>query len=68
MATFDFPNELLQLERSAWTALQAGTLTTDQAAAVQDRITAYATEAGASRVDVEMALKKTVRHTETASA
>lgn len=64
MATFDFPDELLQLERSAWAALQAGTLTTEQAAAVQDGVTAYAAEHEASRVDVEMALKRAVRHAE----
>lgn len=62
MADFDFPDDLLELERSAWAALQAGTLTVDQAAAVQDGVTAYATEAGLPRYDVEMALKKAVRH------
>ena len=67
MTTFDFPKDLLELERDAWTAIQAGRLTVDQATAVQDRITTYATEAGQDRHAVEMALKKTVRHPEPAA-
>lgn len=64
MTDFDFPPDLIELERTAWKALQAGRLTVDQAVAVQDGITAYAEEAGLPRIEVEMALKKTVRHTE----
>jgi len=64
VATFDFPDDLLAAERAAWDALQAGTLTVDQANAVQQQVAAYAAEAGLDRYTVEMALKKTVRHTE----
>lgn len=62
MATIDFPEDLIQLERSAWEAIQAGNLRVAQATAVQDGITAYAEEAGLDRYAVEMALKKAVRH------
>ncbi|MGY1579121.1 hypothetical protein [Streptomyces sp. MN13] len=64
MADIDIPDDLLELERSAWAAQQAGTLTPDMAAAVQARVTEYAAEAGLSRYDVEMALKRAVRHAE----
>lgn len=64
MTDFDFPDDLLAAERTAWEAIQAGTLTVDQATAVQDGVTAYATEAGLDRYTVEMALKKAVRHPE----
>lgn len=66
MATIDFPADLIELERSAWAAIQAGTLTVDQAQAVQDAVTAHAAEAGLDRHDVEMGLKRAVRHAETA--
>ncbi|AJP04806.1 hypothetical protein TU94_28540 [Streptomyces cyaneogriseus subsp. noncyanogenus] len=62
MSDFDFPDDLLELERAAWAAMQAGTLTVDQATAVQGRITAYAAEAGLDRYTVEMVLKKAVWH------
>jgi len=62
VADIDFPADLLELERSAWAAIQAGTLAPDQAAAVQAGVTAFATEAGLDRYTVEMALKKAVRH------
>jgi hypothetical protein len=64
VATIDFPADLLELERSAWAAIQAGTLTTAQATAVQDAVTEYAAEGGHDRHEVEMALKKAVRHGE----
>lgn len=66
MSDFDFPDDLLELERSAWAAIQAGTLTVDQANAVQAAVTAFAEETGADRYKVEMALKKAVRHGEAA--
>jgi hypothetical protein len=59
---YDFPPTLLAAEREAWAAIQEQRLTLDQAVAVQDGITAYAAEAGLPRYDVEMALKKAVRH------
>ena len=64
MSDFDFPDSLLELERSAWAAIQAGTLTPEQADEVQQAITAYAAEHEADRYKVEMALKKAVRHGE----
>lgn len=67
VSTFNFPDTLIAAERSAWAAIRAGQLTTDQAAAVQDGITAYAAEHKADRYEVEMALKRAVRHPETAS-
>jgi hypothetical protein len=62
--TIDYPNDLIELERTAWQAQQAGTLTPEQALAVQVRITEHAAEAGLDRYTVEMALKKAVRHPE----
>jgi hypothetical protein len=62
VADIEFPDTLLELERSAWAAIQAGALTVDQARAVQESVSAYAAEAGLSRYDVEMALKRAVRH------
>jgi hypothetical protein len=64
VTTFDFPDDLLAAEREAWAAIQAGTLTVAQADAVLAGVTAYAKAAGVSRYDVEMALKKAVRHAE----
>jgi hypothetical protein len=67
VSDYDFPDDLLTAEREAWAAIQAGTLTVDQADAVQAGVTAYAEAAGLSRYDVEMALKKAVRHPEATS-
>ncbi|MFF9309864.1 hypothetical protein ACF1BS_03045 [Streptomyces sp. NPDC014748] len=64
MSAIDFPDDLLALERAAWEAQQAGTLTTAQAAAVQARVTEFAAEQGLDRYVVEMALKRAVRHPE----
>lgn len=64
MAGIDFPEDLLELERAAWAAIQQGTLTAAQATAVQAAITKYAQEAGLPRVEVEMGLKRAVRHPE----
>ncbi|MFJ5157011.1 hypothetical protein ACIQCF_36860 [Streptomyces sp. NPDC088353] len=66
MATIDFPADLLALELTAWEAQQAGTLTTKQAAAVHEAIGAFAEQAELPRLDVEMGLKKAVRHSEAA--
>ncbi|MGW1949990.1 hypothetical protein ACWCRC_37505 [Streptomyces sp. NPDC001940] len=64
MADIDFPDDLIELERSAWEQIQAGTLTVDTALAVQQAVTAFASETKQSRIDIEMALKKRVRHPE----
>lgn len=62
MATIDFPDNLIALERSAWEEIQAGRLTVATARAVQDGIAAFAEQAGLPRYDVEMGLKRAVRH------
>lgn len=64
MPDFDLPVHLLNLEQTAWQAIRAGTLTTDQAAAAQDAITAFAAEHRHDRHEVEMGLKRAVRHGE----
>jgi hypothetical protein len=64
VSDIDFPDGLIELERSAWTAQQEGNLTPGQAADVQAAVTAFAEQTGLSRYDVEMGLKRTVRHAE----
>jgi hypothetical protein len=64
VSDFDFPPDLVAAEREAWAAIQAGTLTPELADVMQDRLTAYATEAGVNRYKAEMALKRAVRHPE----
>jgi hypothetical protein len=63
--TITFPPDLLALEARAWEEIQAGTLTVDTARAVHEGISAYAAEADTSRYEVEMELKKAVRHAAT---
>lgn len=60
----ELPDDLLALERAAWDELQAGRLTAGTAAAVQAAVTAHAEQAGVDRYEVEMALKRAVRHVE----
>lgn len=67
--TIDFPADLLALEDRAWEEIQAGALTVDTAHAVHAGIDAFvrrANEAGGevARIDVEMGLKRVVRHRE----
>lgn len=64
MSDIDFPDDLVQLERSAWEAAQRGELTAEQAAKVQAGISAFAQASGLDRFTVEMALKRRVRHPE----
>lgn len=64
MADIDFPDNLIQLERSAWEEQQRGALTVDTAHAVHEAVAAFAEEAGLPRIDVEFGLKQAVRHTE----
>jgi hypothetical protein len=66
--TIDFPEPLLALERSAWEQIQKGELTVDTARAVHEGIAAFAEQAGVPRYDVEMGLKRAVRHAEDAAA
>lgn len=60
--TINFPAHLLALEARAWKEIQAGALTVDTARAVQEGVSAYAAEAEVGRYEVEMGLKKAVRH------
>jgi hypothetical protein len=64
VADIDFPEQLVELERSAWAAAQQGALTAGQAAEVQAGITAFAEASGLDRYTVEMGLKRVVRHSE----
>ncbi|MEV6737856.1 hypothetical protein AB0N14_13370 [Streptomyces sp. NPDC051104] len=66
MTAFDFPEDLLALESRAWEEIQAGRLTTATAGAAQDAVSVFAAEGGHDRYEVEMALKKAVRHPEPA--
>jgi hypothetical protein len=68
VADIEFPDDLIELERSAWAEIQTGTLTVDTARAVHEAVAAFAKQAGVGRYDVEMGLKKVVRHTEAEAA
>lgn len=60
----ELPDDLIALERTAWAEIQAGRLTVDTARAVHEAVAAFAEQAGVGRYDVEMGLKKAVRHAE----
>jgi hypothetical protein len=60
--------DLLQLEERAWAEIQEGALTVDTALAVQIAVTAHAEATGELRYEVELELKKRVRHPESAGA
>lgn len=60
----ELPDELIQLEETAWAEIQAGALTVETAQAVQQGITDLAKATGEDRFKVEAALKKHVRHPE----
>lgn len=62
MTATDFPDALIALESAAWEELQAGQLTIPTAAAVHAAVREYAAETGIARVDVEMGVKRVVRH------
>jgi hypothetical protein len=62
VSDIEFPDDLIEAERSAWTAIQNGGLTVEMAAAVHEQIAAYAAEAELPRLDVETKLKRFVRH------
>jgi hypothetical protein len=68
VATIDFPDDLIELERSAWAEIQDGRLTVGTARAVQEAVVAFAEQAGVPRYDVEMGLKRIVRHPVAAEA
>lgn len=56
--------ELIELERAAWAEQQGGALTVPTALAVQTAVTEHAKVTEQPRLDVEMALKRAVRHPE----
>lgn len=62
----DLPTELIELERSAWTEIQAGELTVETALAVHEAVAAYVAreDVDETRLAVEMQLKRHVRHPE----
>ncbi|NEB83983.1 hypothetical protein G3I43_07295 [Streptomyces anulatus] len=65
MADIDIPEHLIALERAAWSEQQAGALTLESAAAVQAAYREHAAAMpGVSRLELEMATKKAVRHPE----
>ncbi|MFH9610407.1 hypothetical protein [Streptomyces sp. NPDC017448] len=64
MTDIDIPESLIALERTAWAEQQAGALTVETAAAVQQAYTEHAAATGQSRYKVEQAVKKIVRHPE----
>ncbi|OXY83845.1 hypothetical protein [Streptomyces sp. 2R] len=65
MAKIDIPQHLIDLESTAWAEQQVGDLTVESAAAVQQAITERAaTDGKVSRCELEMAVKKAVRHPE----
>ncbi|QRV28829.1 hypothetical protein I6J39_17050 [Streptomyces californicus] len=62
MADTDIPESLIELERNAWAEQQAGALTVETAAAVQQAYTEHAAATGRSRYELEKAVKRLVRH------
>ncbi len=64
VADIDIPESLIALERTAWAEQQAGALTVETAAAVQQAYTEHAVAKGLSRYEVERATKRLVRHPE----
>ena len=62
MADIDIPPHLIELESAAWTEQQAGALTYATADAVQAAYREHAASAGVSRLELEMAVKRAVRH------
>ncbi|MFF0400941.1 hypothetical protein ACFYSJ_35215 [Streptomyces sp. NPDC005248] len=60
----ELSDELIELERAAWTEQQENGLTMETAARVQAAITAHAEATAQSRYAVEMELKRVVRHPE----
>jgi hypothetical protein len=64
----ELPDELIELERSAWAEIQAGALTVETARAVHEAVAAFVEQTGKPRLEVEMGLKKAVRHPESEAA
>ncbi|MFD5631571.1 hypothetical protein [Streptomyces sp. NPDC127072] len=66
MATIELPDDLIAREHAAWTEIQAGGLTVPTALAVHTGIAAHADATGETRLAIEEALKRAVRHPDTA--
>ncbi|WP_228988580.1 hypothetical protein [Streptomyces sp. DH8] len=64
MADIDIPPHLIELESAAWAEQQAGALTLATADAVQAAYREHAASTGVSRLKLEMATKRVVRHPE----
>ncbi|MFJ9113037.1 hypothetical protein [Streptomyces sp. NPDC102283] len=63
MADIGIPQHLIDLERTAWAEQQAGALTLESATAVQAAYREHAAiTGGVSRLELEMATKRRVRH------
>ncbi|MFE4718901.1 hypothetical protein ACFRLW_21130 [Streptomyces sp. NPDC056728] len=62
----ELPDDLIALERTAWTEIQEGRLTVSTALAVHVATTAYAArdDVEATRLVIEEELKRLVRHPE----
>ncbi|ROQ72569.1 hypothetical protein EDD95_5147 [Streptomyces sp. CEV 2-1] len=58
----ELADELIELERAAWTEQQEGQLTVETSMRVHAAITAHAEATGQPRAQVEQALKKSVRY------
>ncbi|MFB6696391.1 hypothetical protein [Streptomyces rubiginosohelvolus] len=63
MADIDIPPHLIELESAAWAEQQAGALTLATAAAVQAAYRRHGVS-GVGRMEMEMAVKRAVRHPE----
>ncbi|MFE0101133.1 hypothetical protein [Streptomyces sp. NPDC059009] len=68
MTDIDFPADLIEKESLCWSEIQRGALTVETALAVHEGIAALAEASGHSRLDIEMALKRLVRHPEIEAA
>lgn len=66
----ELPDDLIELEAAAWAEIQEGRLTVKTASAVHQAVAAFVArdDVEASRLDVEMELKRVVRHAAPAEA
>ncbi|WP_257034645.1 hypothetical protein [Streptomyces sp. 1222.2] len=64
MSDIEYPSDLVELESAAWAEIQAGRLTVATAQAVHQGIAEFVArdDVTATRLDVEMGLKRAVRH------
>ncbi len=64
MSDIEYPENLLELARTSWQEIQRGELTVPTALAVHQGIAEFVArdDVDATRLDVEMGLKRTVRH------